>query len=553
MFGFKKDIETIIRDQISNAIQGEVEFTVERPSDKSNGDYSTNVALVMSKKVNKNPMDLAEDIKEKINLDDVERIEVASPGFINFYLSRKYFTDKIRNIDKKYGRANTLKKERILIEYTSPNLFKPLHVGNLVGNIVGESMSRIFEYCGASVKRINYPSDIGLTVAKAVWGIQKTGGDASNIDGVGHAYVLGNKEYEKDKNEIEKVNELIYSGEDKSINEIRQKGIETSNTHINNLLSKLGTEFDYQIFESQTGEVGKRLVLDNKGDLFIEDAGAIIFKGEDYGLHTRVFINSKGLPTYEAKDIGNFVLKNKKFSRWTKSFVVTGGEQREYFKVLIFVIKKLFSLEDKEVAHIPTGFLTLSTGKMSSREGNVLTGEEIFKDLEENATRYAKESRSDDVLKLSTQIATAALKYQVLKQSVGSDITFDKEKALSFEGDSGPYLQYTYARINSILSKAKEESINMGYSHIPEEAYLVEKLVCKFEDVVLASEKHRSPHILVNYLTELAGEFNSFYAKERIVDKSDIYSPYKILVAKAIQITIGNGLYLLGIEAPEKM
>src|SRR5690606_10814254 len=192
-------------------------------------------------------------------------------------------------------------------------------------------------------------------------------------------------------------------------------------------------------------------------------------------------------------------------------------------------------------------------GKMSSRKGNVLTGESLLAEMEEAAREKASETRADDLNTLTEQIAVSALKYQILRQSVGSNIVFDKEKALSFEGDAGPYLQYTYARIGSVLEKAAEVGIVPSTAVPPATPYPVEKLVYQFPEVITAALHERTPHKVVSYLTELAGGFNTFYATEKIADIDDPHAPYKAAVAATVRATLHNGLWVLGIEAPERM
>lgn len=537
-------------------------FSVEHPADFSHGDYASNVAMVAAKQLGQNPREVAENIKEKLEgqIEYVERIEVAGPGFLNFHLSRDFFTQEASRayaLGKDWGRGQSQLEEEVLVEYTSPNLFKPLHIGNLVGNIIGESLTRLFEAEGANVHRLNYPSDIGLTVAKGVWGLRQINGNPDSIEDLGRAYVAGNEAYEvggNQKEEIEAVNRSLYAGDDKNLNELRERGIATSQAKLDSLCALLGTTFDTVITESEAGPVGTEIVRDHQGKVFEESEGAIVYKGEKAGLHTRVFLNSQGLPTYEAKDLGNFTLKQKEYPAWTQSVIVTGGEQTEYFKVLFAAIKEVWpEVKNKTLEHVPTGFLTLTTGKMSSRKGNVLTGETLLTEVEERAKERAAESRGDDIEKLSQQIAVAALKYQILRQKVGSDIVFDKERALSFEGDSGPYLQYTNARINSVIEKAETVGVESSIAIVPETVYEIERYLYQFPEIVEQSLVERAPHHLTIYLTELAGAFNTFYASEKIADSSDQYAPYKLTVTHAVGQTLKNGLWMLGIESPEKM
>jgi arginyl-tRNA synthetase len=489
---------------------------------------------------------------------------VAGPGFLNFSLNRVYFKTTLEAAivaGEQWGRNETEANQVVLLEYTSPNLFKPLHVGNLVGNIIGESLTRLFEMSGANVKRLNYPSDIGLTVAKGVWGLRETGGDPSDIKALGEAYRFGNEAYEKDSEEKEQiiaVNQALYAESDPDLNLLRDQGIFTSKYRLNTICASLGTFFDAEIFESTAAPVGIQIVKENIPAVFVESDGAVVYEGEKVGLHTRVFLNSKGLPTYEAKDLGNFVIKQERFPDWTRSIIVTGNEQTEYFKVLYASIKELYpDVEEnkKTLEHIPTGFLTLTTGKMSSRKGNILSGEQVLEELEVEAKKRAVETeeKKQGEVSLATKVATAAIKYQILRHGVGSNIIFDKEKALSFEGDSGPYLQYTFARIQSVLAKAGGAGVVPSTLTAPTDAYAVEKMIEQFPSVIQLALEERAPHKVVTYLTELASEFNSFYAAEKIADPDDEFAPYKAAVAATVGNTLKQGLWALGIEAPDRM
>ncbi|MEZ4103774.1 MAG: arginine--tRNA ligase [Candidatus Paceibacterota bacterium] len=558
----KEVIEVAISEVVQELGLDQVDFVVEHPVDLAHGDYACNVAMVVAKRVGKAPREIAEQFRVALEgqIEYVDKIEIAGPGFLNFYLGRDFFTMEIVRANssaKEWGRNDNEKSELVMLEYTSPNLFKPLHIGNLVGNIIGESLSRLFEFSGATVKRVNYPSDIGLTVAKGVWGIKKSKGDPDQIEDLGKAYMLGNEAYEADgeeKEEIENINKVLYEGGDEELNRIRKIGIATSLKRLGELCDILGTKFDLEFFESDVSSLGAELVKKNTGKVFKESDGAVVYEGERVGLHTRVFLNSKGLPTYEAKDLGNFVTKQKAYPDWTKSIIVTGNEQREYFKVLFSAIREIFTdSQEKDLEHIPTGFLTLTTGKMSSRKGNVLTGESLLTEIQEEARTKAENARTDNVQELTKEVAVAALKYQILRQGPGSNIVFDKEKALSFEGDSGPYLQYTHARICSVLEKAKDMEVEENIEKTPETPYQIERMLYQFPEVIEEALASRAPHKVVGYLTELAGEFNSFYAKEKIADTTDEYAPYKIALAKAVKTTLKNGLWVLGIKAPERM
>lgn len=534
---------------------------IEHPADLSYGDYAANVALLLAKEAKMNPRDLAEKIRAALpQIPRVERTEVAGAGFINFFLSKEFFADAVADIlqkENKWGKNGAFSGKKVLVEYTSPNLFKPLHVGNLMSNIIGESLARILEASGAEVKRFNYPSDIGLTVAKAVWGINQSHEDPEDIHALGRAYRDGSVAYEEDeqaKKEIEDINRKLYDQSDAALNSVYQKGRATSLEHLLEICRVLGTKtFDFEFFESQSGPRGRDAVLQHVEDgIFEKSEGAVIFRGENSGLHTEVFINSQGLPTYGAKDIGVISYKREIFP-FDISIIETGSEQKEYFKVVFKAAEAIYPDLIGKQKHIGHGFLTLTTGKMSSRKGNVLTGESIVESLRVSALeKMGERDRGEEKSVIADAVAVSAIKYQILKQSAGRNIVFDPEKSLSFEGDSGPYLQYTNARILSIVERAKGEGVEE--KTVPEMAVItnVERLIYRFPETVLRAATEYEPHYVTNYLIELASAFNSWYGKEKILDGTP-QAGYKLALAHATAITLQNGLWLLGIRAPERM
>ena len=550
----KEKIKKIIGKVIKSLVKEPVDFSVEIPGEKSHGDYSTNIALVLAKKLGKTPKDVAEEIKLKINNNLFSKIKVAGPGFINFFINDKYFIDNLRSVDKNYGKGDELKNKKLIIDYTDPNILKEFHIGHLMSNTVGEALSRIFEFQGAKVKRVCYQSDVGMGVAKAVWGKLKMP-EFSWQD----AYVFGSKNYEEDENakkEIIELNKKNFTRSNTEINKLYDEGKKESLKRFGEIYKKLGTKFDYFIFESQVAESGKKIVKKGlKNGIFEKgENGAIIFKGEKYGLHTRVFINSEGLPTYEAKDLGLAEIKYKKYV-YDKSVIVTGNEVNDYFKVMLRAMGEVLPELAKKTKHISHGMLRLPEGKMSSRTGKVITGESLIEKVEELVKEKIKDRELSEKEKneIVEAVAIGAIKYSVLKQSIGSDIIYDFDKSISFEGDSGPYLQYAYTRANSVLEKAKREGVKASFRKTPKEITRLEKTLSYFPEVIEKSGKEYEPHFLVLYLTELAGIFNNYYAKHKIVDKKDEYSPYRVALTAAFLKTMKNGLWLLGINTLEKM
>ena len=568
------EITKLIKDALLNLnIEASV-ISLEHPADLSRGDYSTNVALAIAKNIGENPKILAEKILAEIlrlNLDKkIEKVEVAGAGFINFYLSRKFFgrsVEEILNQGLEVGKNDSLLNKKIMVEYTDPNPFKPFHIGHLMTNAIGESIARILEHSGAKVSRANYQGDIGLHVAKAIYGLlknekllDKSGLHNKQATNIGLAYTEGAASYENDinaKKEIDEINRKLYDKSDEKINEIYDWGFEVTMKAFEDLYEILGTEFDFYFLESQMAPIGEKIVKENIDGVFEESKDAIVFKGElhDPKLHTRVFITSKGLPTYETKELGLTEEKFKTLLGMDLSIVVTANEQMDYMRVVAKALSLIHPEHESKMKHITHGMMRLQEGKMSSRKGNVVTGESLLRDTIALVTEKMKDRDWDEVEKNKTAevVGVAALKYSILKQSTGGDIAYDFEKSISFDGDSGPYLQYSYARANSVLEKSKKENILPDPHTFPAEIFEVEKLLYKFPEVVFRASVEYEPHYIANYLVEIARSFNSFYANNIIVDKKDKTSGYKIALTYVFTFVMKTGLNLLGIQAPAKM
>ncbi len=570
----QKEIKKLIKDVLKNLEIEVGDIALEHPEDFKNGDYSTNVAMAVAKSVKNNPKDLAKKIVEQIsrlNLDNnIEKVEVAGAGFINFYLSRKFFgrsVEEILNDGENVGKNKILSGKKIMVEYTDPNPFKPFHIGHLMTNAIGESVARILEHGGADVSRANYQGDVGLHVAKAIWGLlqdeklqEKTSSSAFQARNIGLAYVQGSETYESDakaKKEIDEINKKVYKKSDKKINDIYDWGFKVTMDAFEDLYKILGTKFDFYFLESAMADIGRDIVKDNMGKVFEESDGAIVFKAEkhDSKLHTRVFITKEGLPTYEAKELGLAEEKFKTDPDMDLSIVVTANEQADYMKVVTKAISIIYPEHAKKMLHITHGMMRLASGKMGSRKGNVITGESLIRDtialIDDKMS--GREWDEEEKAKVAQMVGVSAIKYSILRSSSGSDIVYNVEESISTEGDSGPYLQYSFARANSVLEKAKKENILPDPHAFPSEIFEVERLLYKFPEIVLRSGQEYEPHYIASYLIEVARAFNSFYGNNLIVKKEDKSSAYKVALTFAFSFVMKTGLHLLGIESPERM
>ena len=572
------DIQTGIKAGIQSVLKSLglslATITIEHPADTTNGDYSTNVALALAKQSKTNPRELAAKIADALRatkIESVEKIEVAGPGFINFYLSQNHFTKELELILKRkelYGSSNEWRGQKMLIEYTDPNPFKVFHIGHLMSNAIGESIARLIASQGAKVRRMCYQGDIGLHVAKTLWAVQKHLEEmpakrapiTERTAFLGKCYTEGSNAYDDNpeaKAEIDALNKKIFEGKDRALMKLYKLGRKWSLAHFEEIYKKLGTKFDYYILESEVVHDGVAIVEEQleKG-VFEKSDGAIVFKGEkhDPRLHTRVFINSQGIPTYETKELGLNMKKWKKV-RPDKSIVITANEQTDYFRVVLKAIELIEPEIAKVTEHVSHGMLRFSEGKMSSRKGNVITGESLIRDVEAMVADRLKDREMEAEQKLETAeaVAVAAIKYSILKQVASSDIIYDFDKSISFEGDSGPYILYTAVRAGSILEKAKKEKVKGKIASQSTGPGPIARKLARFPEVVSRAANEKAPHHVATYLIELSSMFNAWYANVPIVAKDDIDSPHKVALTNCVRIVLENGAKILGMNIPEKM
>lgn len=555
-------LRSVIGAELARLGAGDSDFSVEWPADLTHGDFATNAALAASKALGKPPREIADALVPALRDAlgaDADRVEAAGPGFVNITLSSSAIARVLEEAvaaGERWGRNATLENQRVMVEFTDPNPFKEMHIGHLMSNVIGESVSRLVDYAGATLARANYEGDVGPHVAKALWALTEKGiTEPATAKEIGDAYTHGSRAYaesEDAKSQIDAVNKKLYetlakdpaeyTDDERSLTELWRKGRDVSLAAFEELYRILGTKFDYYFFESETSGPGTQIVRDGieKG-IFDESEGAVIYQGEKKGLHTLVFITSKGTPTYEAKELGLAFLKEE---RWPsdQSIILTAAEQIGHFQVVKAALEDVAPLLGAKTHHIPHGFLRLSTGKMSSREGNIITAAELIGQV----LKKVSEKNEDPLV--AEQVAIGAIKYSILKSSAGSDIIFDFDRSLSLEGNSGPYLQYAHVRAMSVLANAEAKG---GSMDVPTETYDLARIITRFPEIVKKAHMLESPHVVTQYLTQLAGEWSSFYAKERIIGGE--HEAYKLSLVRAFANTMRNGLYLLGIPTPERM
>lgn len=565
-------IADILRQLVSasvakSALEFKGKILIEKPADKTHGDFSTPVALQMAREIGKNPREVATRIVNNMEKGEiVDAIEIAGPGFINFRLSKKVLEDRISEVKKKkekFGKGATMKGKKIMIEFAHPNTHKAFHIGHLRNISLGESLVRIIKSQGAKTFRANYQGDIGLHVAKCLWGYnrsqEKIADDATpqqKAEFLGRVYAIGGKAFEADENarkEIYEINKKIYS-RDPSITPLWEQTRKWSLEYFDYIYKRLGAHFDRLFFESEVFELGKNLVEKfKKKGVFEESQGAIIFPGEKYGLHNRVFITKDGNATYEAKEMGLAKLEREAF-KFDRNIHVVANEQADYLRVTFKAMDFLFPGILSKQFHLSYGMVNLTTGKMSSRTGEVITAEALINETRGKIGEIMAQSKlSPEGKELAIEkVAVGAIKFMMLFTNAKSDITFDINKAVKLDGDSGPYLQYAYARICSITEKVKSKN-KPNFGAFNDADWDLARCLNMFEYTVAKAAEELSPHGIAHYLLDLAGEFSKWYAVNTVKDAEGGLKPARLALIKAVAQVLKNGLELLGIEVVERM
>lgn len=574
----QSNLEKLIKDTLRHnlKIESEIKFSVNKSDNKTHGDYASNIALVIAKELGEKPQVVAESIIKEINRSEkikeigIKKIEVAGPGFINFFIEDNLYINIVKEIieqDKNFGKNSELKGKRIMIEFAHPNPFKSFHIGHLRNIILGESLVRLFEASGAEVIRTNYQGDVGMHIAKCLWAFQKIDEkdypktNDAKVELLGKCYVDGAKAYEEDevlKEEIKTINKSIYTKDNKKVTKLWTLGKQWSLDKFQEIYDRVYSTFDRQYMETETIEKCMYYIQMAKDMGILEESdGAVIFNGEKHGLDTRVFLNSQGLPTYEGKELGLGYLEFNDFGKLDLCIHNVAVEQISFFKVA-FKVQELLDPEmfKGKQYHNAYEFVGLKKGKMSSRKGQVILGNDILNEANQRISNVVKE-KVDTKLDPEEieKLAIASIKYSFLKISPFKYLAFDMEESVNFEGDSGPYIEYCYVRAKSILNEAgfdKTQLRDIRSLNEEEELDLVRKLT-EFKEVVINARKNYSPNLIANYLFDLCQLFNRFYKKHKVIKAEESVKNDRIMLVAATSIVIQNGLNLLGIKTVEKM
>ncbi|KKM81816.1 hypothetical protein LCGC14_1325960 [marine sediment metagenome] len=555
---------------IQNLSYEEIESIIEIPPQDINFSYSFPVYR-LSKIERRNPNQIAQELKKKLLLPDyLEKIE-ADGAYLNFKIKPACILENIFKLKDTYGRIYEVLREnqekplKIVIEYPAPNTNKPLHFGHVRNMLIGSSMSTLLRYKGHEVFEVNLNNDRGVHICKSMLAYKRLGNnkepDKKSDHFVGDFYIKYGELEKRNKNIIEEVQELLrlWEAEDPETILLWKKMNNWALEGFKETYKKLEITFDKEYFESDIYKRGKSIILKNL-ELGIfnktEDGAVYADLKNSYNLPNKILIRRDGTSLYITQDIFLAFLKKEDYD-YDISFYVVGNEQDLYFKQLFAVLDMIGFREDKY--HLSYGMISLPEGKMKSREGTIVDADNIITDIlklayEEVNKRYPKIKEKEKSHRANI-IGMGALKFYILKFNPKSEFIFNPKQSISFEGETGPYIQYCFARIESIISKSKEKidlDINWNLFKNDSEQNLIKQLNY-FPEIVALTAKKNDIHLIPQYLLTLCQTFNSFYSKCHVLSEDKQLEKARLLLIKCVQIVIKTGLSILGIETLVKM
>ncbi len=556
----------------------DIEKLIETPPSPELGDYSF-PCFVLASKLKKNPNEIAEELARKIKITkEISQIKAVGP-YLNFFINKKILAEfVVREILKKEDKFGSKKEnKRIVIDYSSPNIGKPMHVGHIRSTILGDSLKKIFQFLGNKVIGINYLGDIGLHIGKLIVAYQLWG-DEKKLKKEPEKELLNlyvkfckkeklsaEQELEKSSDQEEKEesldNELTRKAKealkklelrDKEIVAIWKKIESYSLRGFLKTYKELGVEFEEIIGQSKFSEIGKQIVKEalKKGVAFKGEEGEIIAKLKP--LPNKIILRSDNTALYSTQDLGAAVERYKKY-KFDKMIYVVGSEQQLYLQQIFKILEKLGYKWSKNLVHLPFGLLRLKEGKISSREGRVIFLQDVLEKAEQMALKEVKKKnpKLKNKKEVARKVGLAALKYSILSKEPIKNIEFSFSQAIDFEGNTGPYLQYSYARASSILRKADKKPGKFRAGDLKLQEINLIKRLSLFPEIVKKAGKQLNPSIISNYSFVLAQEFNEFYHSCQVIGSKE--EAFRLSLVQAFRIVIKQALNLLGIEVLEEM
>ncbi|MFD1096779.1 arginine--tRNA ligase [Salegentibacter chungangensis] len=581
------------KEAVKKLYDTEIETIEFQPTRKDFEGDITLVTFPMLRQVKTNPVKLGEDIGNYLveNVAEVSRFNVVK-GFLNIVLSDSYYLDFFNGMKDRedFGIVPPASDAKgIIVEYSSPNTNKPLHLGHIRNNLLGYSVAEILKAAGNKVYKTQIINDRGIHICKSMLAWKRFGNgetpQSAGVKGdklVGNYYVKFDKEYKKEISELMaqgkteeeakaqapilvEAKEMLRKWEagDPEVVELWEMMNQWVYDGFEKTYDALGVDFDKNYYESQTYLLGKDVVTQGleKGIFYRKEDGSVWIDLTDEGLDEKIVLRSDGTAVYMTQDIGTAIQRVKDFD--INGMVYTVGNEQDYhFKVLFLILKKLGYDWADYLYHLSYGMVDLPSGKMKSREGTVVDADDLIVEMTETARAISEELgkldgySDEEKEELYRIIGLGALKYYILKVDPKKRILFNPEESVDFQGNTGPFIQYTYARIQSIIRKADfdySKAVGEDYEFHEKEKELLKQLELFPETVQLAAENH-SPALIANYVYDLVKEFNSFYQNVTILGAdTETEKIFRVQLSKAVASVIKSGFALLGIQVPERM
>lgn len=571
-----KDFKMQIAEKIAEVTSidvNEIKGYIEIPKDANMGDYAF-PCFSLAKSLRKAPQMIATEIKEKIDITDtdIETVEIAG-GYLNFTISKdelaKVVLEEIALKNEEYGKSDIGNGKKIVIDYSAPNIAKPFHIGHLRSTVIGGALYNIYKYLGYTVTGINHLGDYGTQFGKLIegyklWG-QEYNIEENPIEELTKIYIRINEACKEDEQVLENCRNNFKKLEDgdKYCTEVWEKFRNLSLKEFKKVYELLGSKFDSWNGEAfYSDKMPEVIDILSKTGRLVESQGAKIIDLEEKGINTPCIIEkSNGSTTYATRDLAAILYRARTYD-FDKALYVTSYEQVLHFKQ-VFEVAKLLGLDEKYtkgLEHVAFGMVLLPTGKMSTREGNVVKLEELLNEaiskvkeiIEEKNPDFAEEEKQD----IAKKVGIGAVIFNDLSGSRIKDEIFDWDTMLNFNGETGPYIQYTYVRTNSVLKKAGylPEIKDIDFSRLTDkEAQNVLKLIYSFTNIIEQATVKNEPSIIARFLIDLSKAYSSFYNENKIIVEDKNVQDARVYLTYATNLVLKNGAKLLGIEMPEKM
>ena len=565
---FIKQITTAIA-KVTGIEEEELKEYIEIPKDNKMGDYAF-PCFRLAKELKKAPPIIAKEIEEKIEVDNnIEKIEVVG-GYLNFYVNKKVFVKnilcKIEQKKENYGKSEIGKGKNIIVEYSSPNIAKPFHIGHLRTTVIGRALYNIYKFLGYHVVGINHLGDWGTQFGKMIEGYKRWGNEydieSNPIDNLTQIYVRINNLCKEDESVLEECRSNFKKLEDGDAycKEIWQKFRDLSLKEFQRVYDMLDIHFDSlngEAFYSDKMEEVKKL-LEKKGRL-IESQGAKIVDLEAEGMPPLIVEKSNESTTYATRDLAAILYRARTYD-FDKAIYVVAYEQNLHFKQ-VFEVAKLLDLDKKYtdgLIHVPFGMVRLKTGKMSTREGTIIKLEDILNEAVSRARQVIEEKNPalKDKEEIARKVGIGAVVFNDLSNNRIKDEVFDWDTMLNFQGETGPYLQYMYVRTNSVLEKAGyiPTADQIDENQLLEDTSIsILKQIDNFGEIIKQAAEKNEPSIISRYLITLAQSYSSFYNDNKIIVEDKIVQNARLYLTAIVGQILKTGCEILGIEMPNKM